>query len=140
MNRKRVKEQVKAIMSCKTITEAYKQTHNCTEETAEKNAYKMLKNPDILAELEKQLDEMKTININKDNIIKLYQSIILDYQNQKNSQYPRVRASDVIRVLENLQKLVPEFVDRQTISTFDHMSNEQLDKEIKERFKNLGIN
>lgn len=136
MNKKRVKEQVKAIMECKTITEAYKKTHNCTQDTAEKNAYKMLKNPDIIAELEKQLGEMKTIDINKSNLIKLYQSIILAWQTQD----PRVKASDVIRVFENLQKLVPEFVDRQSIATYEHMTDEQLDREIKERFKNLGIN
>lgn len=140
MNRKRVKEQVKAILECKTAVQAYKKTHNCTDETAKKNAYLMFKNPDILNELEKQLNEMKTINVNKENIIKLYQSIILDYQRQKTDGYMGIKTSDIIRVLENLQKLVPDFVDRQSVATYDHMTDEQLDKEIKERFKNLGIN
>lgn len=123
-------------MESKTLKEAYLRTHNCTEETAEKNSYKMLKHPEIVAELEKQLAEMKTIDINKQNLIKLYQSILVGWQQND----PRVKASDVIRVFENLQKLVPEFVDRHAITEYEKMTGDQLDKELSERLRNFGVN
>jgi phage terminase small subunit len=136
MDKKRVKTQVKAIMESKTLQDAYLKTHNCTEETANKNAYKMLKNPEIVAELEKQLAEMKTIDINKQTLIKLYQSILIGWQ----AQDPRVKASDVIRVFENLQKLVPEFVDRHSITEYEKMTGDQLDKELSEKLRSFGVN
>lgn len=136
LSKKDIKLQAKAILESKTLVEAYKKTHNCNDNTARSHCSDMLNNPQVMAELEKMLDTMKTIDVTKANIIKLYQSIILDYQADRNG----VRASDVIRVLENLQKLVPEFVDRHVVENYENMTDEQLTKAIQDKIQRFNLN
>lgn len=132
MDRKRVKQQVNAIMDSKSLTEAYKKTHNCTDETAKKNAYLMLKNPDIIAELEKQLDNVKAININKANLIKMLTMVVQNWQSGAE------KTSDFLRAVELLSRLVPEFSDKHSVEHYQNMSDADINKELTERLKQIN--
>lgn len=134
MNRKKVKEQVKAIMDSKSLTEAYMKTHNCTENTAKKHAYRMLRNPEILAELEKQMDAVKPVDVNKTNLIKMLTMVIQNWQEGAE------KTADFLRAVEILSRLVPEFSDKKSIEMYNNMDDKTLNDELKERFKRLGLN
>ena len=129
MDRKRVKEQVKAIMDSKTLTDAYMKTHNCTRETARKNAGNMLKNPAIAAELEKQMNLIKPIEVNKNNIIRMLTMVVQNWQQGEE------KTTDFLRAIELLSRLVPEFSDKHTIETYQNMSEDELNKLLSERLK-----
>lgn len=133
LTRKDIKLQVKAIMESKSLTEAYKKTHNCSDATANAHASDMLKRPEVVAELEKQLEAMRPVEVNKNNLIKLLTMVVSNWQSGKE------RTSDFLKAIELLSRLVPEFSDKRDINIYQNMTDEQLDQEIKTKFKQLGM-
>lgn len=133
MDRKRVKEQVKAIMESKTLTQAYMKTHNCSENTAKKHAYEMMKNPEIVAEIDKQLSLVKAVDVNKQSLVKLLTLVVMSWQNGTE------KTADFLRAIELLSRLVPEFSDKHTIEHYQNMTDDQINSELSERLKKLGL-
>lgn len=135
MNKKAVKEQARAILDSKTLNEAYLKTHpDATYNSADKNAWKMLKNPQVVEELERLMDKVKPLEVNKANLIKLLTMIVQNWQDKKE------RTSDFLRAIEILARLVPEFNEKKSIDVYGHMSEEQLNNEISDRINKLGLN
>lgn len=133
MNRKKVKEQVKAIMDSKSLTEAYMKTHNCSQDTAKKHAYRMLRNPEILAELEKQMDAVRPIDVNKTNLVKMLTMVIQNWQEGVE------KTADFLRAVEILSRLVPDFSEKKSIETYTNLDDKALNDEITTRLKRMGL-
>ena len=135
LNKKAVLEQAKAIMTSRTLTEAYKKSHpNASHATADANCSDMLKHPAVLKKVEELINLAAPMEVTRQSIIKLYQTILERYlTGQENG-------ANFIRALENLQKLVPDFVDRREVNSYEHMSDEELDKVIKDKYSRLGLN
>ena len=133
-NKKQIKEAVKAILESKTQAEAYQKLHpECKPENAMKNSHRLMKNEDIVNELNRVLDMSKALSIDKELIVKIHSMIIMKWMRGEE------KTADVIRVLENLQKLVPDFVDRKTISDYSKLSDSELDNELQSRLRELGV-
>lgn len=134
LSKKDVKNQVKAIMESNTLTEAYMKTHNCSENTAQKHCSDMLKNPDVVVALDKVLEGIAPIHVNKESITKLLTLVVTKWQDGKE------RTSDFLRALELLSKLVPEFVDRKAIQDYENMDDEALNREISKKLGRISNN
>lgn len=131
LSKKDIKLQAKAIMESNSLQEAYSKTHNCTEETAEKNAYKMLKNPEILAELEKRIESTKPINVNKTTLTQILTLVVHNWQKGKE------KTADLLRAVEILSKLCPEFSEKKDINVYQNMTEDQINKEINDKLRSL---
>ena len=89
----------------------------------------MLKNPAIAAELEKQMNLIKPIEVNKNNIIRMLTMVVQNWQQGEE------KTTDFLRAIELLSRLVPEFSDKHTIETYQNMSEDELNKLLSERLK-----
>ena len=133
-SKKKIKEQVKALMESKTDVEAYMKIHpESTIENARRNAYRMMKSPELLIELEKQIANTKPIEVNKTNLLRLLTMIVNSWQNGGE------KTADVLRAIELMSKLVPDFSDKKQIEVYNNMDESQLNKELTERLKQYGL-
>lgn len=134
VSKKVIKEQAKAIMQSNTLQEAYMKIHpESSLENANRNAYRMMKNPALLAELEKQLENVKPMEVNKTNLLRLLTMVIQSWQNGSE------KTADFLRAIELLSRLVPDFSDKKQIEVYNNMDDAQLNKELGERLKKYGI-
>lgn len=133
LNRKQIKEQVNAIMTEPTLKDAYKKTHNCSDNTANKHAWEMLRNPEILKELEKQLENTKPLEINKSNLVKMLTMVVQSWQSGSE------KTADFLRAIELLSRLVPEFSEKRSTEHYHNMSEDQLAKELQQKLSTLRI-
>lgn len=133
LTRKQVKLQANAIMESDTLKEAYKKTHNCSDNTASKHAWEMLRNPEIVAELEKQLATVKPLEINKVNLVKCLTLVIQSWQSGKE------KTADFIRAVEILSRLVPEFSEKHSVEAYQSMTDEQIAKTLSDKLAVLRL-
>lgn len=134
MTKKQIKLAARAIMESKTDYEAYMKLHpNSSVENAQRNAYRMMKNPELLAELEKQIEATKPIEVNKTNLLRLLTMVIQSWQKGEE------KTADLLRAIELMSRLVPDFSDKKQIEVYNNMDDAQLNKELSERLKQYGI-
>lgn len=127
-----IKKSVKAIVQSKNLTQAYQKIHPDTSvKSAKKNQHRLLKDPRICEELERVLDMSKPLSITKDNLVKVLGTVIALWQRGQE------RTENMLRTVEILAKLVPDFASKSEIHSYQHMSDEELDREITRKYKGL---
>lgn len=135
ISKKQIKEQVKALMTSKSDYEAYMKIHpESSIENAKKNAYRMMKNPELLKELEKQLENTKPIEVNKTNILRMLTMIVQNWQDGKE------KTADFLRAIELLSRLVPDFSDKKSIELYSNMDEKQLNDTLAEKIRKYSQN
>lgn len=128
----KLQKTVNAIVEAKTLTEAYLRTHpESTVESAKKNQYRLLKNPQIQEELNKVLGNTKPIEVTRDRLVAILGTVISRWHQGLE------KTSDLLRTVELLSNLVPDFADKKEIHEYKHLSEEELDKEIQKKYQNL---
>lgn len=122
----------KALLEAPTVKEAYKMTHpNCkSEDSASVQSHRMI-TPEVVEEMRRILQTEQIAPINKENLVKLFMLVITGWQQGTE------KTSDMLRAMEALKELVPDFKDRKEITT---LSESELDQEINRLARQLNIN
>lgn len=130
--RMRIMREAKAIIDSKTLVDAYMKSHpDSTLDSAKKNAWRMLKRPAVQEQLTKILENAKPVDITKDRLVVILGEVIARWY------IGEEKTSDMIRTIELLSNLCPEFSSKQEIHQFKHMTEAELDAEIKKKYGNL---
>ena len=132
----RAKQAAKAILDSNSLAEAYKKTHpKSSDASAKKNSGRLLKMEHIDGELERRLKDGKKFEVTKDNLVKILHNLMDIFYTEFSTGVAlkdrTVKASDMIRMVEALSQLVPEFVSRTEIQAYSHMSDKELDESLK---------
>jgi len=135
MRIKRAKEVVKALAAGKTLTQTYALTHpNATLRSANKNCWRLW-TEEVMDELDKLLKESQTIQVTKENMVKLIQVVV------KKGLQGEAKWADYLKALDMLSKLVPEFsISKHEIEMYSNLSDEDLDRELRTKLIKLGLN
>ena len=94
----------------------------------------MLRDPMVLKELEKIIDAASPVTINKDRLVKLFNMVVQSWLNGEE------KTSDFISAVKELTKLVPDFVDRKEVNSYQHLPEDDLDKLIREKTQRFSVN
>lgn len=132
MDKKKIKEAAKALMSSKSQVEAYIKVHpESSKENAKRNASRFFNNEAIVNEINGMLDGVEEMAVNKGNLVKLLGMVI------KGKMQGKERTSDFLKAIELMSKLVPEFIDRKAINDYEQMKDTDLDNLIKQKLDEL---
>lgn len=135
MQRKKMKEAVKALMSSKTQAEAYLKVHpESSKKNAERNASRFFNSPEILNEIDSLLSSTEEMAVNKSNLVKLLGVVI------KGKLQGKEQTKDFLKAIEIMSKLVPDFVDRKSVGDYDQMQDKDLDNLLKQKIDELNKN
>ena len=137
-NRKvlRAKQAAKAILESNTLAEAYKKTHpKSSDSSAKTNSGRLLKMEGIGDELERRLKDGKKFEVTKDRLVAILKDLMEIFYSEFTAgvelKERTVKASDMIAMVTTMSKLVPEFVSRTEIQAYSHMSDKELDENLK---------
>jgi len=123
-------KQVKAVLESNSLTDAYLKTHpNSSRESAKANAYRII-TPELMEELRRVLALDKVAHTTRETIEKILYLVIAKWT--KGDE----RTGDMIRALELLSKLVPDFKDRHQMEDISQLSEKDIDIKLKQ----LGVN
>lgn len=143
MRRRKIRAQAKALLEegypikPGAVTRAYKKTHpGSSKKSAENNGKRLLEHEATMAEFDKLFEQAKPFDVTKEKIITMYREVLQGWVNREDT---RIKTADFLRALENLQKLCPEFVDRKEIDSYQHMSEDELDKAIADKARRFSV-
>lgn len=118
---------LQAILSHPNLTEAYKSRHPGDNQPSS-HAYRMI-TPELLEELRKILAVDPKIRTSRTTIERFLYMMLSQYTAGE------IKASDALKAIEILTKLVPDFKDRIGIEDLNNVPESELD----ERLKRLGF-
>ncbi len=119
----------KAILESNNLTDAYLKTHpKSSKKNASINVYRII-TPEVVEELRRVLDLEKLAETNKATLEKILHIIMAKWL-QKDE-----KTADVLRAIEILTKLVPEFKERIGVEDLSTLPESEIDG----RLRRLGI-
>lgn len=117
-----------AILSSKTLSEAYVKLHGeGSENSAKKNSARMI-NEEVVRIVKELLALDKIAETNRENLEKMLHLVVARYIKGEETGQVYVAA------IKLLTQLVPEFKERVELDDIDKKSEADIDKELKERY------